>query len=204
MDELKQLKTQWAQQTIKKQFTKDELNSFLQKKSKSSIQWIFYLSLIEFVLYITLPLLLPNYFESFDYYRTLNLYEFAIATTVVGYVLLLYFMYRFFKNYQRISISDSVKDHLSTILNTRKAVNQYILYNLGVLFVFSCVVLVYAFRYDENLAVIEEKHIVLVTIALCVLIIGIVLGLLGSIYYLVYGPFLRPLKRNEKELKKIV
>jgi len=92
-----------------------------------------YLSVAEFFLYISIPFIVPNYYESFDYYKSLNLYEFSIAISVIGYILLLYFMLRFFRNYKRISVTDSVKGHLSTILNTRRAVNQYIYFSLGII-----------------------------------------------------------------------
>ena len=65
--------------------------------------------------------------------------------SVIGYILLLYFMLRFFRNYKRISVTDSVKGHLSTILNTRRAVNQYIYFSiLGILLVFLIVVVMYS------------------------------------------------------------
>ena len=107
MKDLKQLKEQWAKQNFDKQYSKEELNNFLQQKSTYSIKWIFYLSIAELFLYMGLPLFLPNYMESFTFYKTLNLFGFSIITTIIGYLLLIYFMWRFLQNYRKISISSS-------------------------------------------------------------------------------------------------
>jgi len=204
MDELKSLKNKWANQKFDKQYSAEELNGLIQKKSKSSIKYIFYLSVTEFFLYISIPFIVPNYYESFDYYKSLNLYEFSIATSVIGYILLLYFMLRFFRNYKRISVTDSVKGHLSTILNTRRAVNQYIYFSLGILLVFLCVVMYSALLFDENLIALQEKKDSIVMIIFIIgIIISLIIGVFGLLYYFLYGRLLNPLKKNEKELMNI-
>ncbi|MDB2673132.1 hypothetical protein N9Y86_04455 [Flavobacteriaceae bacterium] len=204
MDELKSLKNKWANQKFDKQYSAEELNGLIQKKSKSSIKYIFYLSVTEFFLYISIPFIVPNYYESFDYYKSLDLYEFSIATSVIGYILLLYFMLRFFRNYKRISVTDSVKGHLSTILNTRRAVNQYIYFSLGILLVFLCVVMYSALLFDENLIALQEKKESIVMIIFIIgLVISLIIGVFGLLYYFLYGRLLNPLKKNEKELMNI-
>ena len=205
MDELKSLKNKWANQKFDKQYSSEELNGLIQKKSKSSIKYIFYLSVAEFFLYISIPFIVPNYYESFDYYKSLNLYEFSIATSVIGYILLLYFMLRFFRNYKRISVTDSVKGHLSTVLNTRRAVNQYIYFSLGILLVFLCVVMYSALLFDENLIALQEKKDSIVMIIFIIgIVISLIIGVFGLLYYFLYGRLLNPLKKNEKELMNII
>ena len=159
MKDLKQLKEQWAQQNFEKQYSKEELNGFLKKKSTYSIKWIFYLSIAEFLVYMGLPLFSPNYIESFAYYKSLQLFGFSIFITITGYVLLLYFMWRFFKNYRKITVTSSVKEHLSTILSTRRAVNQYFYANVGLLLIFTLVVFVRAFQMDISLIGLEQEDI---------------------------------------------
>ena len=204
MDEFKSLKEKWANQKFDKQYTVEELNGFLQKKSKTSIKWIFYLSVAEFFLYISFPFIIPNYYESFDYYKSLNLFEFSIATSIIGYIILVYYMLRFFKNYKRISVTDSVKGHLSTILNTRRAVNQYIYFNLGILLIFLIVVMFSAFKLDENLISLQqENNSVIMIVFIIGLLVSLIIGVFGLLYYFVYGRFLNPLKKNEKELMNI-
>lgn len=204
MDEFKSLKEKWANQKFDKQYTVEELNGFLQKKSKTSIKWIFYLSVAEFFLYMSFPFIIPNYYKSFEYYKSLNLFEFSIITSIIGYIILVYYMLRFFKNYKRISVSDSVKGHLSTILNTRRAVNQYIYFNLVILLIFLIVIMVYALRFDENLiALQQEKNSIVMIIFIIGLLVSLIIGVFGLFYYFVYGRFLTPLKKNEKELMNI-
>lgn len=204
MKELEDLKNKWAKQDFSQSFSKEEIKGFLQKKSTHSIKWIFYLSIVEFVLYMSFPLLVPNYLDSFDYYRNLNLFEFSIVTTVLGYILLLYFMWRFFQNYKNISVANSIKDHLSAILNTRRAVNQYFYFNVAILIIFTIVVLLAALERDKNIiALQEENSSLLMMIFMIGILIAIILGLFGLLYYFVYGRFLRPLKNNEKDLLEI-
>jgi len=204
MKELEDLKNKWAKQDFSQSYSKEEIKGFLQKKSTHSIKWIFYLSIVEFVLYLSFPLLVPNYIKSFDYYKSLNLFEFSIVTTVLGYVLLLYFMWHFFQNYKKISVANSIKDHLSAILNTRRAVNQYFYFNVAILIIFTIVVLVAALERDKNMIALQEENNSLIIIIFMIgILIAIILGLFGLLYYFVYGRFLRPLKNNEKELLRI-
>ena len=204
MKDLKQLKEQWAQQNFEKQYSKEELNGFLKKKSTYSIKWIFYLSIAEFLVYMGLPLFSPNYIESFAYYKSLQLFGFSIFITITGYILLLYFMWRFFNNYRKITVTSSVKEHLSTILSTRRAVNQYFYANVGLLLIFTLVVFVRAFQMDSSLIGQEQEDISFLIICFVIgIVVALVLGLYGLLYYFVYGRFLKPLKRNEKELRQL-
>lgn len=201
MKELEELKHKWANQDFSQSFSKEEIKDFLQKKSTHSIKWIFYLSIIEFIVYLSFPLLAPNYLDSFDYYKTLNLYEFSIITTVLGYVVLVYFMWRFLKNFKNISVANSIKDHLSAILNTRRAVNQYFYLNVVILVIFTGVVIVSALQLDQNMIALKEENTsLMIMIFVISIVISIILGIFGLLYYFIYGRFLRPLKNNEKEL----
>ena len=151
-----------------------------------------------------LPLFSPNYIESFAYYKSLQLFGFSIFITITGYILLLYFMWRFFKNYRKITVTSSVKEHLSTILSTRRAVNQYFYANVGLLLIFTLVVFVRAFQMDSSLIGLEQEDISFLIICFVIgIVVALVLGLYGLLYYFVYGRFLKPLKRNEKELRQL-
>ena len=202
MNKLDDLKEKWGQQTFNTNYSKEELNRILQQKSSHSIRWIFYLSLLEFVLYLALPILLPNYAAAFQYYKSLHLYSFSILTTLLGYAVLIYFMWRFYQNYRQIKVSSSVSTHLQTILKTRRTVNVYFFTNLGIVLVFTVVVLMEAMKYDQNFIALQNQPqgiiglIVAVVVVLCIIICFFAL-----LYYLVYGRFLRTLKKNEEELK---
>ena len=202
MNKLDDLKEKWGQQTFDTNYSKEELNRILQQKSSHSIRWIFYLSLLEFVLYLALPILLPNYAAAFQYYKSLHLYSFSILTTLLGYAVLIYFMWRFYQNYRQIKVSSSVSTHLQTILKTRRTVNVYFFTNLGIVLVFTVVVLMEAMKYDENFIALQNQPQGIVGLVVAVLIVlCIIVGFFALLYYLVYGRFLRTLKKNEEELK---
>ena len=202
MNKLDDLKEKWGQQTFDTNYSKEELNRILQQKSSHSIRWIFYLSLLEFVLYLALPILLPNYAAAFQYYKSLHLYSFSILTTLLGYAVLIYFMWRFYQNYRQIKVSSSVSTHLQTILKTRRTVNVYFFTNLGIVLVFTVVVLMEAMKYDENFIALQNQPQGIVGLVVAVLIVVcIIVGFFALLYYLVYGRFLRSLKKNEEELK---
>jgi ethanolamine transporter EutH len=113
-------------------------------------------------------------------------------------------MWRFFQNYKKISVANSLKDHLSAILNTRRAVNQYFYFNVAILIVFTIVVLVSALQLDKNMIGFQEENSSILTMLFVIgLVIAVILGIFGLLYYFVYGRFLRPLKNNEKELLEI-
>ena len=202
MNKLDDLKEKWGQQTFDTNYSKEELNRILQQKSSHSIRWIFYLSLLEFVLYLALPILLPNYAAAFQYYKSLHLYSFSILTTLLGYAVLIYFMWRFYQNYRQIKVSSSVSTHLQTILKTRRTVNVYFFTNLCIVLVFTVVVLMEAMKYDENFIALQNQPQGIVGLVVAVLIVlCIIVGFFALLYYLVYGRFLRTLKKNEEELK---
>ena len=57
---------------------------------------------------------------------------------------------------------------------------------------------------DANLIGLEQENISFLMISFIIgLVVAIVLGIYGVLYYFVYGRFLKPLKRNEKELKQL-
>ena len=68
--------------------------------------------------------------------------------------------------------------------------------------VFTVVVLMEAMKYDQNFIALQNQPqgiiglIVAVVVVLCIII-----GFFALLYYLVYGRFLRTLKKNEEELK---
>ena len=79
MNKLDTLKKQWKNQKFAKNFSKEELFHLTQKKSISSIKWIFIFSCIEFFAYLLFPFVIPDYFDAFEYYKSIHLFEFSIV-----------------------------------------------------------------------------------------------------------------------------
>lgn len=207
MNKLDALKKEWKNQKFDLQLTKDELHQLTQKKSISSIKWIFIFSCFEFFAYLLFPFFIPDYFEAFEYYRSIHLYNFSILVNALGYIILSYFMVQFYLNYRKIKTSNSLAFLIETIIASRKSVNKYVLYNISLFLLFIVVVLINAFRYDENYiellsigTTINEGSILKMVIAIIVIMI-MVLSVLLVFYYIIYGRYFYRLKKLIKELE---
>ncbi|MGB2341361.1 MAG: hypothetical protein ACPH57_01825 [Flavobacteriaceae bacterium] len=207
MNKLDALKKEWKNQKFDLQLTKDELHQLTQKKSISSIKWIFIFSCFEFFAYLLFPFFIPDYFEAFEYYRSIHLYNFSILVNALGYIILSYFMVQFYLNYRKIKTSNSLAFLIETIIASRKSVNKYVLYNISLFLLFIIVVLINAFRYDENYiellsigTTINEGSILKMVIAIIVIMI-MVLSVLLVFYYIIYGRYFYRLKKLIKELE---
>jgi hypothetical protein len=211
MDELELLKKDWRNKG--EQFPKlsyQELYNMLWKKSSSSVKWIFYISLIEFVFWSVLSFLLKDS-KNMERLESYHADYVVIPLTVVGYLILGYFLYRFFMNYRKISATDTVSTLLENILRTRKTVKQYVWFNIGYFIVASFIIMGLQLFYDDKIAaLIKEKtangglpYFYLLFVGSVLLVIGLVSGLIALFYRLVYGILLKRLKDNYNELKKI-
>lgn len=211
MDELELLKKDWRNRG--EHFPKlsyQELYNMLWKKSSSSVKWIFYISLIEFVFWSVLSFLLKDS-KNMERLESYHADYVVIPLTVVGYLILGYFLYRFFMNYRKISATDTVSILLENILRTRKTVKQYVWFNIGYFIVASFIIMGLQLFYDDKIAaLIKEKtangglpYFYLLFVGSVLLVIGLVSGLIALFYRLVYGILLKRLKDNYNELKKI-
>jgi len=207
MNKLDALKKEWKNQKFELQLTKDELHQLTQKKSVSSIKWIFIFSCFEFFAYLLFPFFIPDYFEAFEYYRSIHLYNFSILVNALGYIILSYFMVQFYLNYRKIKTSNSIAFLIETIISSRKSVNKYVAYNISLFLLFIIFVLINAFKYDENYiellsigSSINEDSIVKMVIAIIVIMI-MVLSVLLVFYYIIYGRYFYRLKKLIEELE---
>ncbi|MCB0433199.1 MAG: hypothetical protein KDD18_09410, partial [Mangrovimonas sp.] len=122
-----------------------------------------------------------------------------------------YFFYLFYRNYRRISATDSAKTLMENILKTRRSVKYYVGFNLFYL-VLSTVLFLWL-EFDQDTIMINKVNeaaangeafklyavIILTTIVLLAIVIALLLGF----YWLVYGILLKRLNHNYKELKKL-
>jgi hypothetical protein len=211
MDELELLKKDWQKQGDKfPKLSHSELYGMLLKKSSSIVKWIFIISLLEFVFWTILSISLKGTesMARFDAYGTDAIF---IGLSVVSYIILGYFFYRFYMNYKNISATDDVRSLMKNILRTRKTVKQYVGFNLIFLFISTFTILGIQFNKDEQmLSVIEQASangelfkFYATTILATLLVLGIAIGLILLLYYLIYGILLKRLNKNYNELKKL-
>ena len=210
MDELELLKKDWQENQKFPKLSKQEIYALLHKKSSSIVKWIFILSLIEFGFWTVLALFMKDT-EAQQRFDSYEMDHIMIPFMVIGYFILGYFFVTFYKNYKKISSTDSVKLLMKNILNTRKTVKQYVLFNL--VFIYISLVIGVWIEMDKNpdFQLITSKFtetneylvmygiVALLTLLMMVALTGILLGF----YYLVYGILLKRLKKNYKVLKEI-
>jgi len=211
MDELDLLKKDWKKREDEYQkLTYNEIYKMILKKSSSIVKWIFIISLLEFAFWTFISFFLKDTesMKRFDQYDADIIF---IPLMVIGYIILAYFFYLFFKNHKTISATDNAKILMENILKTRRIVKQYVAFNLIYLVVSTVVVLILEF--DRDQLVISQAQeaaangeafkfyagIIIVTLLLLVLVIGFLL----VFYWLIYGLLLKRLNRNYRELKKL-
>lgn len=211
MDELELLKKDWQKKdNIYPKLSYNELYKMILKKSSSIVKWIFIISILEFIFWSLLSYFLKDadYNKKFQEYQAENV---IFPIMVFGYLIIAYFLYKFFMNYKRISVTDNAKVLMENILNTRRTVKQYVAINLGFMVVSAFIVLSIKFNRDQEMISIFNKasangelfKIYAVTIIVTCFVLAASIGILLLFYYLIYGILLKRLNKNYKELKKL-
>ncbi|MEO8773694.1 MAG: hypothetical protein ABI263_03585 [Gelidibacter sp.] len=211
MDELELLKKHWkSQDTQYPKVSAGDIYKMILKRSSSIVKWIFIISLLEFGLWAALTFLLKDSKNAQEFDKLDSDYL-IIPLTVLGYVILAYFFVLFYKNYRRISVTDSAKVLMENILRTRKTVRNYVFFNLALMAVTFMAALYIEF--DQNKAIISRAQTAAANgetfmfYAKTILLVACVLAVLAAVllffYWLIYGLLLRKLNRNYKELRKL-
>ena len=210
MDELEILKKDWQKNQKFPKLSKKEIYRLLHKKSSSIVKWIFILSIIEFCFWTLISLLMKDE----DAQQRLDGYDvdhIIIPLMISGYIILVYFFVAFYNNYKKISSTDSVKLLMKNILNTRKTVKHYVLFNLIFLYISLIIAIIIEVNNNVDFKLITAKFtetgeyfilygiVAILTLLMMVLLTGILLGF----YYLVYGLLLKRLKKNYKVLQEL-
>jgi len=203
MEELDKLKKNWNA-TIHPKVSAKSIYKMILKKSSSAVKWIFIISMIELALGLTSGVLLLTNSEN-----ELNLPSWLETTvTISGILIPVIYSYKFFRNYQTINTTSSVKELLNNIIKTRKTVKQFVLINLSLI----AVMIIFASYYTLTMPMGVNNEIAypLTTIkdylilALVILIFTtIVIGACLFIYFLLYGILMRKLNKNHNELKQL-
>ena len=212
MDELEILKKDWKKNgNVFDQVTEKEIYGMLHKRSSSIVKWILIISILELVLWNTISFLIPND----SYAKTIvedHLDKIVGIIEIINYGVIVFFIYLFYKNYRAINTTDTVKELMNSILKTRKTVQYYVWYNVGMVSFLFLLGLTYQFMYDSDMQKLinqgtqsssadNVKLIFLITIFVIVAIIFI--GFIWMFYRLLYGILMKRLQKNYYELKKI-
>lgn len=203
MEELDLLKKDWKKnENSFQQISEVDIYKMLHRKSSSIVKWILIISILEFIILRGLDFWLLLDDEYKNKMNLVHMYSFEVILTVINYIVLIAFIYVFYKNFKNINTASSTKKLMNDILNTRKIVKYYVWYNLLLVAITSVIALISEVKYNPMLSNFYVKH----QLALYVLSLGImlVLFLIFWIFYrLIYGILLRKLYKNYNELKKI-
>ena len=210
MEELDLLKKAWQKDSHSyEQISENEIYKMLHKKSSSIVKWILIISIIEVLFWTAISVC----YNTDEYMKKLHAEDMMIYFKVLNfanYVVILWFIYNFYKNYVKISTTVSTKQLMQDILKTRKTVKYYVWYNLAMIVVSLIAGFVIAFAYNPKMETLKSKiasesnyHTLCVTLGIILLTIIVIVGVFWLFYRLLYGILLRKLNVNYKELKKI-
>lgn len=199
INELDLLKKDWKKKTNFEQVTESDIYKMIHKKSSSIVKWILIISILEFFILNGISFLVNNE----EYNSFLIVHPYLAIFEKVNYIVIIGFIYLFYKNYKTICILDSSKKLIKDILNTKRVVNFYIYWNVLVSTIFAAYGLIDGFtkafnNVNSKILITSTKFYVIFGVAM-VLLIGVIL----IFYHLLYGLLLNKLKSNYNELKKI-
>ncbi|MDI1317263.1 hypothetical protein [Flavobacterium sp.] len=210
MEELDLLKKAWQKDTHEyEQVSETDIYKMLHTKSSSIVKWILIISIVE-VLFWTLISVIWNTDDFLKKLHAENTIIYFKVWNFINYVVILGFIYSFYKNYIKITTTASTKQLMQDILKTRRTVQYYVWYNLGMAVVSLIIGFILQFVFNPQMKLIADKiareesyHTIWITVGIILLATVIVIGLFWIFYRLLYGILLRKLNHNYKELKKI-
>ncbi len=208
MDELELLKKDWKKQEENlPKLSYNEIYKMTLKKSSSIVKWIFIISIIEFLLMISLEVI-ARLNGTYDTYEDIGIGNgFTIGLSCISFCILLYFIFQFYKNYRKIITTDSAKVLMENILKTRRTVKRYVFINLSFITLILLSIFAYTLFYSTGFQEIQSastKEVPTYLIAVFFFFVTILcVGILGLVYYLFYGLLTRRLNQNYKELKRL-
>ena len=210
MDELELLKSSWKKQENSFQkLSYSDIYNLLHKKSSSIVKWIFIICAAEFIFWGSLNLIIPDSY--YEIHEKFNLKQTLFNIQKAHYVIMLIFIYFFYKNFKSISVVESTKVLMKRIIRTRNTVNYYVYYNLALYFIISIIFNFIIFSNPEILMEIvnptheEINEVKTYNTMLLVQVISliVVFGLFYLYYRVIYGILLKRLSKNYKELASL-
>lgn len=212
MDELELLKKDWQKKEEHlPKLSYNDIYTMIWKKSSSIVKWILIISILEFAL-PHLLYLLPGMSESIQIYEDLGIKNISTVIWTLNYIVIIYFIYQFYRRYKEISILDNSKELMQKIIKTRKTVKHYVIFSLSMLLL-TCVLitvgmylsndLVGILAVDGKMPKVEPAKLKMIMVGSMVIFSIVLVAVMGGIYFLLYGLLLRKLNRNYKDLKKL-
>ena len=204
MDDLDLLKKDWQKQDSFQQISEQDIYGMLHKKSSSIVKWLLIISVLEFIFWTILNLVA----DTDDYFKNQSQKMIIDVLEYISYAIILIFILLLYRNYRKISVVGSTKQLMIDILNTKKIINYYVIYNLVMIVVAILASTTYIFLYNPDNELLRQKLVsspkmmfgFAVTIIGCTAVFIVIIWLF---YRLLYGILLKKLYVNYEELKKI-
>jgi len=201
MDVLDKYKKAWNddKQYEDVKVSRNDIFKMMHSSSSSVSKWILIIGLLEFVSLIV-SYFFVDHKENLKISKEIGLSNLVEYFEVFVLVIFSFFIYQFYKNYKKISVIDDTKALMKNILNTRKSVKMYVLFNLIIITIIS---LTYSIATTIKMQGELNSEKLYVTIALMIGFSLILVGIAWGIYQLLYGFLLKKLQTNYKELTKL-
>jgi L-lactate permease len=211
MKELDLLKKEWKKSAGSfEQVSETDIYKMIHKNSSSVVKWILIISILEFLFWSVITVFLNDE----KYHEKLQKYGMDTTMSVINglnYLIIMGFIYVFYRNYKTISTTDSTRQLMKNILKTRKTVQNYIWFNLAMVVISVVLSIILLFYHNSKIMSLMENatsngHEV-IFILVCIVISGIfisgIICLFWLFYKLLYGKLLNKLFANYSELEKI-
>ena len=200
MKELDLLKKDWQKNSAFEQVSEVDIYKMLHKKSSSIVKWILIVSILEFIVLNGIAFFLNDA----KYDEFLRLHPFISYLEKFNYLVIIVFIYCFYRNYKAISVLQSSRTLIKHILKTRKIVTYYIYWNIVIGGFTGALSFIEGFNEGYSSGNSENtKELLKVNYIMLVFVALFIMGLIWLFYKLLYGSFLSKLKENYTELKKI-
>ncbi|RLK00239.1 hypothetical protein [Tenacibaculum discolor] len=199
--DLDKYKKAWGNQSEEtNKVSRVDIYRMAHSKSSSIVKWIFIIGLLEFIFVAVINCFFRVNPNDYDALKGHFIGNYMLEIEILSYLIIIYFLIRFYKNYKSISTSDNTKVLMSKILKTRKTVKAYVFINLSFVFIVALITITQTLLNEEHA---HTATFYITVIVVSIFLIIIIIGLYWLFYQLLYGILLRKLNKNYKELAKL-
>ncbi|MBM7419130.1 MULTISPECIES: beta-carotene 15,15'-monooxygenase [Chryseobacterium] len=215
--DLDSFKKTWQEQPVKPKYDNNEILKMLNNKSRNYMKYIFWISVVEFLLFSVLGvfyLIQNNESDSFlsilekmgvhrDSQLITKLDNIYLIVKILSLVVTGFFVFKFYQNYRKIRVEEDLKLFIIRIITFKKTVNAFILTNIGLLLILISALIGFTF-YILNVQNIEINSSTFTGFIVGIIVSTILCVILIWVYYrLVYGIIINRLDKNLNQLKEI-
>ncbi|PIE50008.1 MAG: beta-carotene 15,15'-monooxygenase [Flavobacteriales bacterium] len=215
--DIENLKNTWQNQQVKPKYNTHEILQMLNKKSRNYVKYIYWVSLVEFILFFAITLFYVfKGNENEPFYQLMatlgieknsnieaNFENLHFLLEIVSIIIGAFFVIRFYLQMKKVHCEDNLKKFISKIIAFRKTVRAFIIANIVVIACYFVLVII-GIRYLINEQNIELSSSVKTGLLIAVIVAILVSGIMIWLYYkIIYGILLNRLNTTLKQLQDI-